>query len=299
VKRNVSEVLRRGFELTSRNWPLLLIRVAEHILALIIAVASFIAIVVPVAVSLGLGHISFDKLDSLETVDAGQVANLIVYALMQHWMLVTFIFLVISVVLLLFVAIHSFVQAGSAEVYIANEFSVDRWMAGGKRGWWPVFWIYNLAWLASSIVLLIPIAPIPFFIRMSGESMGAIVAGCALLAIWGFFAALVAIATMLWTTKAIVLSMTRNLPAREALKEARHAIRADFGRNFAVGFIVFVIWIGGSMFLGLFSGVLSAGHTTPLALFTAPAHIVMQFVSALFTAGVESWLLASFISMES
>lgn len=293
MKRDVAGVLRRGFELTSRNWPLLLIRVAEHILALIIAVASFIAIVVPVAVSIGLGGLKFIP------ADAGDIANTIVTALVAHWMLLVFILLVVSLVLLLFVAIHSFVQAGSAEVYLADEFNVDRFMAGGKRGWLPVFWIYNLAWLAASVVLLIPIVPIPVIIRMSGESTGAIVAGCALLVIWGFFAALVAIATVLWTMKAIVLAMTRNLPAREALKEARRDIRADLGRNFAVSFIVLVIWMGGSMFLGLFSGVLSAGHTTPLALFTAPAHIVMQFVSAIFSAGVESWFLASFISMES
>jgi len=293
VKRDVSEVLRRGFELTTTNWPLLLIRVAEHILALIIAVAAVVAVVVPIAVSIGLGGLKFIP------ADAGDIADTIATALIAHWMLIVFIFLVISLVLLLFVAIHSFVQAGSAEVYLANEFSVDRWMAGGKRGWLPVFWIYNLAWLFAGVVLLIPIVPIPFFIRMSSDSMGAIVAGCALLAIWGFFAALVAIATMLWTMKAIVLSMTRNLPAREALKEARHDIRADLGRNFAVGFIVLVIWVGGSMFIGLFSGVMSAGHTTPLALFTAPAHIVLQFVSAIFSAGVESWFLASFISMES
>jgi len=172
-------------------------------------------------------------------------------------------------------------------------------MAGGKRGWGPVFWIYNIAWLYAGVVLLLPLLPVPFIIYLIGESMAGIVVGCLLLVIWGFFAALVGLATVLWTMKAAVVAMTRNLPARESLKEARRLIRLEPGAHFAVGFIMLVIWFGGSAVIGMFSGFASIGHATPFAIFTAPVHLLLSLLNAIFSAGVESWFLASFISMES
>lgn len=293
MKRNAADVLRRGFEITVANWPLLLIRITEHILFVILAIASVVAIVVPIAVSAGLGHFEIDP------DNPNGAAGIIAQALIDHWPLFLFVLVVITVVLIVFVALHSFVQAGAAEVYIANEFTADRFMAGGKRGWRPVFWIYNIAWLFAGVVLLIPVLPIPFIIYLIGESMAAIVVGCLLLVIWGFFAVLVGLATALWTMKAIVVAMTRNLPARESLTEARRLIRLEPGAHFAVGFIMLVIWFGGTALIGMFSGFASIGHATPFAILTAPVHLLLSFLNAIFSAGVESWFLASFISMES
>jgi len=293
VKRNAADVLRRGFEITVANWPLLLIRITEHILFFILAIASVVAIVVPIAVSAGLGHFEIDP------DNPNGAAGIIAQALIEHWPLLVFILAIITVVLIVFVAMHSFVQAGSAEIYLANDFTVDRFMTGGKRGWGPVFWIYNIAWLYAGVVLLMPLLPVPFIIYLIGESMAAIVVGCLLLVIWGFFAALVGLATVLWTMKAAVVAMTRNLPARESLKEARRLIRLEPGAHFAVGFIMLVIWFGGSAVIGMFSGFASIGHATPFAIFTAPVHLLLSLLNAIFSAGVESWFLASFISMES
>jgi hypothetical protein len=290
VKRSAADVIRRGLEITVANWPLLLIRIGEHLLLVLMAIASIVAIVVPVAISAGLGKLNIDA----PSVDMGDV---ILALLVQHWTLWLFILVVITFVLIVFVAIHSFVQAGSADVYIANEFTADLWIAGGKRGWLRIFWIYNIAWLYAGVVLLIPIIPVPFIIILSGESTGAIVAGCVLLALWAFFAILVGLATALWTMKAIALAMIRNLDARRALAEARHAIRSEIGAHFAVGFVMLVIWFGGSALIGMVTGVMSMGHATPLAIITAPAHIALSFVNAIFSAAIESWLLASFIAM--
>lgn len=291
MKRSVTEVIRRGFDLTIANWPLLLLRIGEHVLIGAIAIASVVAIVIPIAVSAGLGNWHFD-------VDSEPVHQLLTL-LVEHWLLLVFVLVLITVVLVVFVAIHSFMQAGCTEVYLDGPFSIDRWLAGGKRGWVPIFWIYNIAWLFAGVVLLIPIIPIPFLIAMTGESTGAIVAGCALLALWGFFAIFVTLATVLWTMKATVLAMTRNLDARAALAEARRAIRLEPGPNFAVGFIMLVIWFGGTMFIGSLSGVMSIGHATPLALITAPLQLVISLVNAIFSSALESWILASFVSMES
>jgi len=293
VKRNAADVLRRGFEITVANWPLLLIRITEHILFVILAIASVVAIVVPIAVSAGLGHFEIDP------DNPNGAAGIIAQALIDHWPLFLFVLVVITVVLIVFVAIHAFVQAGSAEVYVAGEFTADRFMAGGKRGWLPVFWIYNIAWLYAGVVLLVPVLPIPFIIYLIGESMASIVVGCLLLLVWGFFAVLVGLATVLWTMKAVVIAMTRNLPARESLTEAKRLIRLEPGAHFAVAFIMMVIWFGGSALIGMFSGFASIGHATPFAVLTAPLHLLLSLLNAVFSAGVESWFLASFISMES
>jgi hypothetical protein len=293
VKRNAADTLRRGFEITVANWPLLLIRITEHILFFILAIASVVAIVVPIAVSAGLGHFEIDP------DNPNGAAGIIAQALIDHWPLLLFILGVITVVLIVFVAMHSFVQAGSAEVYLVNEFTVDRFMAGGKRGWLPVFWIYNIAWLYAGVVLLLPLLPIPFIIYLIGESIASIVVGCLLLVVWGFFAVLVGLATVLWTMKGVVVAMTRNLPARQSLTEAKRLIRLEPGAHFAVGFIMLVIWFGGSALIGMFSAFASIGHATPFAVLTAPVHLLLTLLNAVFSAGVESWFLASFISMES
>lgn len=307
MKRSVTEVIRGGFDLTVANWPLLLLRIAEHVVIAMIAIASILAIIVPIAVSAGLGHFTLDQPGDVD------VRDVILGLLMQHWLLLLFVLLVITAVLVVFVALHSFVQAGCAQVYVTRalqpatgglrarptSFSIDRFLAGGKRGWLPVFWIYNIAWLFAGVVLLVPILPIPFLIALTGESTGSIVVGCVLLALWAFFAIMVALATALWTMKAIVVSMTRNLDARASLKEARRAIRAEPGSHFAVGFIMLVIWFGGTALIGTVSGVMSIGHATPLALLTAPLQIFVSLINAVFSSALESWFLASFISMES
>ena len=293
MKRSVTEVIRSGFDLMIANWPLLLLRIAEHVLIAMMAVASIIAIIVPIAVSAGLGHFNLDTSGDFDP------RAWLVGMLVQHWLLLVFILFIITLVLIVFVALHSFVQGGCAQVYLDRVFSIDRFVAGGKRGWLPIFWIYNIAWLFAGVVLLIPILPIPFLIVLTGESTGPIVLACVLLALWAFFAVLVGLATALWTMKAIVMAMTRNLDPRSALAEARRAIRAEPGSHFAVGFIMFVIWFGGAALIGTMSGVMSIGHATPLALITAPLQIVISLINAVFSSALESWFLASFISMES
>lgn len=296
MKRNAADVIRRGFEITVSNWPLLLFRIAEHIVIGLMAIAAILAIIVPIAVSAGLGRFDFSNVDA---DNANGIANIIAAALVEHWMLFVFILLVVTVVLIVFVAIHSFVQAGCTEVYADGQFTMDRFLAGGRRGWSPVFWIYNIAWLYAGVVLLVPIVPIPFILYLTGGSTGAMVAGCLLLVIWAFFAVLVCLATALWTMKGIVISIMRHLPAREALAVARREIRADPGSHLVIAFIMMVIWIGGASVIGMFSGVMSIGHATPLAIITAPTHVFLSLLNAIFSAGVESWFLATFVSMES
>jgi len=290
VSRSATDVLRGGFDTTVRNWQVLLFRIAEHLAMVAISVAAIIAIIVPIFVGIGLGRIDLGA-------PPDESANIIVAALLEHWKLLGFILLVITAVLGVFVVIHSFVQAGATEVYAADSFTSERFLRGAKRGWLPVFWIYNLAWVVAGVVILIPIAPIPLIIIASQGATGAIVAGCALLVLWAFFAAIVALLTVAWTTKATAIVMTRGVTARESLRDARKEIRASFGLHFAVAFVMMVIWLGGSGVIGSISTILMAGHASPLAIVTAPAHLLLSVVQGIFSAGVESWFLASYIKL--
>src|SRR6185437_3436976 len=76
------------------------------------------------------------------------------------------------IVLAVLMAIHSFVEAGSARVFVDAErngagvtrsresfraFNMDRWLQGGRASWWTVFWIYNIVWGVGGLILLIPL----------------------------------------------------------------------------------------------------------------------------------------------
>ena len=290
MSRSATDVLRGGFDTTVRNWQVLLFRVAEHLLMAILTIAAIVAIVVPIFVSIGLGALDLEA-------PPEESANRIAEALVAHWHIIGFILLVVTALLSVFVVIHSFVQAGAAQIYADGTFTSEKFFSGAKRGWLPVFWIYNIAWLAAGVVLLIPILPIPFLMIATQGSAGAIVAGCAILVLWAFFAVLVALSTVAWTTKATAIVMVRDVSARESLRIARADIRAAFGVHFAVAFVMMVIWLGGSGVIGTISTFMMVGHATPLALFTAPAHLLLSFAQGIFSAGVESWFLASYLQL--
>jgi hypothetical protein len=292
VSRSVPDILRRGFELTIANWPLLLIRVAEQVIGMIIMIGAVVAAVIPIAVSAGLGDWSLDRLPE-------DPAAIFWTLLIDHWGLLLFVLAILTVVLAIVLAIHSFVNAGSADVYLAGTFTSERFFGGAKRGWWRVFWIYNLAWLVAGIIVLIPLLPIPLVIARVGANTTSMVISCSILALWGFFAFLVAVAVAVWIVKAIVLTMQRDLSARDALREARRLIRARFGPYAAVAFILYVLWIGGfGVLSGASMGFSAGGHHGPYAMFFAPAQMAMSLLQSCWSAVMESLFLASFAAFD-
>jgi hypothetical protein len=156
VKRGTFDVLRRGVDNTVANWPLILIRIAEMVILGMLAIAMLFIALVPILVSFG---IELSKISSIDDIE--QAA----FALMEQWILLAWVFVAIFVLLVIFAAMHSLVEAGSARVYVDAEhaagpalegprsryrvFTIDRWMAGAREGWWTVFWIYNFAWGAA------------------------------------------------------------------------------------------------------------------------------------------------------
>src|SRR5689334_23030172 len=142
MKRPVTEVLRRGFESAIANWPLMALRIAENVLFAILIIASIIAAVVPLLVSIGLAAFNVDKPE--------ESAAAIGTALIEHLPVFVFIALGALLVALLLLVIHSFVIAGCAQTFVDADrsrgtlkvFSMERWLGGGKHSTWTVFWIY-------------------------------------------------------------------------------------------------------------------------------------------------------------
>ncbi|HYO78899.1 MAG TPA: hypothetical protein VE010_20725 [Thermoanaerobaculia bacterium] len=311
MRRGVFDVLRRGLDNTIANWPLLLIRFAESVLFAIIAVVAAIVILAPILVSIGINIADLASVDDVENVYA---------ILLSKWMMLVWIVAAVTVLLAVFVAVHSFVEAGSARVYVDGEriagpeqmgvrsrfrvFSMQRWFAGAADGWWTVFWIYNLAWTVAGAILLIPLLPtlVLMLLLRDEQPLYAIATGCLGLAVTLLLFIAVAIVTTIWVNRAIAGWAMRRSGARDALAEGWRALRADLGRHVLIAVALYIVIMAGSGFFASFSLIASLGQTfgsdSGVAfLMTLPIRILGTLCSYAFTAGVTGWFLASYATL--
>lgn len=292
MKRNSWFALGRGLELTVVNWPLLLVPIVETIVVLVVQTGT-VAALAPLLVAAGLGGLAKAEPD----LPTGGDLRL---AITNHWPLILLMICIVIVDGLLEMAMHAFAQAGAAEVYIAADrgnarFASSRWFSGGKRGWRRVLGIYTI-WLVVALMLLVPLVPIPFLSVGFGGGLApcVLLIGCALLALWGCFAACVIVITFVWTLKAIVVAMARDRPSREALGYAVVSIGSNLGAHIAVALVITLTWFCGAMLLtsGFVRG-LSAGNVTTAILFSSPTELALYLLPILFSDYVQSWFLAS------
>ncbi|HYK01994.1 MAG TPA: hypothetical protein VE974_09570 [Thermoanaerobaculia bacterium] len=310
MKRGVFDVLRRALDNTLANWPLIGIRLAETVIFFLITIAAVLAIVVPILVSVGL------NLANMTTPD--DVVNAM-FNLGTKWVLLLWVLLGVGALLFVFVAMHAFVEAGSARVYVDaervagpavegarsrfNVFSMERWLAGGRDGWWTLFWVYNIAWTIASAILLVPLLPtfaIMYSLQDAQPGMAA-ATGCLglLLTLLLFF--LVAIVTSIWVNRAIADWAVRRAGARDALAAGWAAVKGDFGRLFLIALAVFVVAMAGSTFFAGFSFFAAFGGAfsdSPTAmLMMLPIRFIATLCSSAFSAAVSSWFLAAYSSV--
>jgi hypothetical protein len=320
LKRSPIDVIKRGLVNVLANWPLLLIRIAEGVVLLIVLVVSVVAMIVPVAISIGA-----TKFDPRE----GDPQAVIREIVLGHWGIILFLIVAITLVIGVVMAIHGFVQGAAARVYLDGEhaaaataevvprrsafhaFAPDRWFAGGAQTWWPIFWIYNLAWGLATLIILLPFMAIALtaavFVIRSGSfevnpqaaTVGTIVGGCALLLLFTFFTVVVCAITSVWTYKAIVIAVDERIGASAALGAAWRAFRLDAARNFVVLLILFAVAVGGGMFLASISTGFNYTHRLGnVAFMFLPAQIAVSLVQSVFSAFMDSWVTASFASLQ-
>ncbi len=307
MKRNTTEVLRRGFDSTLANWPLIAIRIAESLLFVMIVIGSIVAAVIPIAVAAGVSHLDLEH--------AGEPLQAMAAIIAQYWLLMVYLLVIVTVVLMLLIAIHSFVDAGTAKVFIDAErtsgrlagpqretlraFSIERWLLGGRSSWWSVFWIYNITWGVGGLIILIPLlATLAGMVAVSDNGVR-IAIGCLGFVVSFIIIVPLAVIVAVLTQKAIVVCVARAASATAALSLGWSEIRKDLGRHFAVAFIVFVIAFGGSMVISLLTAPMSfaRAHNPFLGLAFAPAQIVVSIAQSVFSSAVGLWFLASYVGL--
>ncbi len=313
MKRSAFDVLRRGLDDTFANWPLILIRLAETMAFFAIAIASAMVILAPILVSLGidLARIDLEAAEDLEQVFSTFAGK---------WMMLLWVLAAVTVLLIVFVALHSLVEAGSARVYVDAErvagpadagpqsrfrvFSLDRWWAGARDGWWTVFWIYNLAWGLAGIILLIPLAPTAIVTLMFGrENPGvALGVGCLGMMVSVVVMIIVTVVTSIWVNRAITEWAANRTGAAASLAAARRGFGADLGRHILIAVCLFLVALAGSMFFSSFSifagiGELVGRHSSRAFMVTLPLRLIGTLLSSIFSAGVTSWFLAAYSSL--
>jgi len=299
VKRSITDVLRRGFESAYANWQLVALRIAENIVFAFLIIASIVAAVVPLLVSIGLSVFNMEK---PEETAAG-----IGTALLEHLAVFVWIFFGALLLALLLMVIHSFVMAGCARIFVDAErgrvlktFSMERWLAGGRQSCWTVFWIYNIAYGTTMAIVLVPLLiALAAMLAFRDSDAAIIVSGCFGIVAAVFLGIIAGVIAAIWSLKAIVIAVDRTLGATEAAKVAWAEAKADFGRHFAVAFILFVIGFGGAATIGTMSIFVSvpAAHDAYMSLAFAPARILISMVQGAFSAAVGMWMLASFAAL--
>jgi hypothetical protein len=299
--RSTTDVLRRAFDSLVANWQLIAIRIAENIVFIMIVIGSIVAAIVPIAVAAGLGNFDFKNVDN----PAEAVMNLVV----EHWMLIVYILAIITIVLGVMIALHSFVEAGNAQVFVDAEraralrvFSMDRWLYGGRTSWWSIFWIYNVAWGIAGLIILIPLLLTIIGMLMVNDPGPRIAVACGGLGLSVLFLIPIGIVVAIWTQKAIAVAVARVENATAALKDGWAQMRADLGRHIAVAFIVFAVSFGGAMVISMFTIPMSilqtAPHNSPfLGIAFAPARIATSFLQSIFSSAVGLWFLASYVGL--
>jgi hypothetical protein len=307
LKRTVTEVLRRGFDSTIANWQVVALRVAESVVIAVIVIASILAAVVPAVVAAGLSK------DDI--VNSGDPASAVFSWVIDHAILFVWIFALGFLVFGLMIALHSFIEGGAAQVYIDAEraaqrrngsarddfraFSIDRWLAGGMASWWRIFWLYNLAWSVSLILVLVPLTLTIIGMLAVSDKTSRLIIGCSGVALSLLILIPVGIVTSIWCTKAIAICVSRAVTAREALRLGWTAFRTDLGRHLAVALILFVISMAlSSVVSGLSIPMTIVGNKAPtIGLMFAPVRIITSVVQGIFSAAISSCLLACFVSM--
>jgi hypothetical protein len=312
LKRNPADVLRRGFDNAVANWPLLLVRFAESLVILFIVIASIFALVVPLIVSAGLSH--FDR-------DSGESpAEIVATLLAEHWMIFVYLIFLVTVVSLVLLAIHCFVVAGTARVLVDAEraagpapptrdrfrlFSIDHFMAGGRRGFWPVFWIYNVTYGVAALITLAPLMLFALLALAFATIAWPLAAGlgCLGLLVTILAAVISMMGAAIWTQKATVVCTERRSSGNDALRIAWREIAADFARHFIVTIVMVLIGVGVSGVFNAVSVILSGPTMLPHnagAAFTMmflPARFAISSLGGIAGAAVSLWFTACFAAL--
>ena len=313
MRRGIIDTLKRGGENALANWQLSLIRFIEILAFCALFVIGIIVALVPIFVSLGIHLSEIHDNDDMESA---------MRTLLEAWPAFIWFFAGMFVLFVIFVLVHSYIEAGCARLFVDADrtagpattgakgryrvFSVSAWFAGAREGGWRVFWIYNLAWTVAALILLIPLIPVAvlMFVFRGNVAVSAGV-GCLGMLVVLLFGIVLGLITGMWTNRAIANWAVQRSTARHALATGWRAVKTDFGRHLLITLSIIVVALAGSSVFSSFSMFGSFGtsmHGRDLYnLMTAPLRMVGTILSWAFSSLIGSWYLASYsaLSVES
>src|SRR5260370_16007634 len=246
--RNTTDVLRRALDNTLANWPLIALRIAQNFRLVMLLIGWIVAAVVPLGIAAVFSN--FDLKNTEEPVQA--IAALIV----EHWALIVYVLLIVTVVLIVLIGIHAFVEAGSTRVFVDAErngsggartresfraFNMERWLQGGRASWWSVFWIYNIVSCVGGLGLLIPLLLTIAALFMVSAPGGRIAVACGGLFLTFVVVVPLALVMMVLTQKAITVAGARSPPPRPSRRARAGEIPRALPRPLSAAVLGFLL----------------------------------------------------------
>lgn len=309
MKRGVFDLLRRGLDNTVANWQVSLIRLLEAFFFFAVAIGAVLVLFVPIIVPAGI---------HLADIDTPEEVTSAMEVLLNRWTILLWLLGGTLVLLLLFVVVHSFVEAGCTRVLVDGDrvagpelngprtryraFSPERFLAGAKSGWWTVFWIYNIAWGVAGLIMLIPLLPtLAVVVAFHETEAVAVISGCIGLALSVMLMIVVAFVTGLWSNRALVAWGAHHTGASESLRIGWRALKSDVPRHLLAALAIIVVGMAGSMFFGSFSMFAGFGDTLGRGdvywMVTLPLRLVGTLLNSAFSAVLGSWYLATYSAL--
>lgn len=298
------DVLRRSFDNTVANWPLVLMKLAELMAAIVLIV---------VAVAISLAPIIFAGV-SLSAAPAGDTPEEFLRWLGASWPLFVVVFVVATVLVLVLVGVHAFVQAATIGIALDGDraagpaiegdrkrygaFAAEKWVAHGKRHWWTAFLVYNVVWGIAGLVMMLPLLPTALAAWWLRDGNGLWITGCIGLAITAGVALIVGMIAFVWSNLAIVAAVARDLETGSAIRDGGRIFRSAI-----VDVIVVVVGLWaisaatGMMFVAAHMSI-SAVSMIPLAGFiTLPFQFGASFVQNAISLFLGIWMMAAFATI--
>jgi hypothetical protein len=177
-------------------------------------------------------------------------------------------------------------------------FTAERFFEGARRFFWPIFWIYNIAWSVGLLIILVPLLAVGVLMLLLRESPPALATvGCLGLIVTVFLAIGVTIVTFIWSEKAVVVSVARGIGASAALSQSWTEFKADVARHLGVTIILFILTIVGQSVLSTFGMTFSWHDSAAFNFSVLPLQVMSQLASTVFSAFMTSWFLACFAAL--
>src|SRR5258708_10490842 len=258
--RNPVDLTIRSLKSAVANWQVVGIRMVEGVCFVFLTIMALLATIIAVGVNAGLGKLTVS--------DSGTAIDILARFLVEQRALILWTFGVLILVTGVMLVVHSLIVAGSARVYLdaehvpGEDFAVFRgeaFWAAAKRGFWRVFWIYNIAWALAGLLILVPVL-FALVVVLIARDMGGVIFALVFFGGAMVVAIPICIVTSIWVGRALIDGERGQLPAGEALKVARRAIRADLGSHAAVVLLVMIISIGGILGLSGMGNAFSTGR---------------------------------------